>query len=215
VAGPILNASPFIQQREALPGPLKTILDTLFPLDDPTMGMTPGPIGGMAVEAPTSLVRALSPLAKGSLQRGQELASELAGRAVPQPTQPNPLVETFLKFMRTAEPPAVDPNVIAATSKVTGSRPSKANFLQAPEGFNFAKDPNAKGYSPLPMARDPKIAAIRKLWDSVPAKKSEGLNAPIKSNQNERPPLSGKWYTKAKDQVNQKKALTRDLKKTK
>jgi hypothetical protein len=215
MAGTLLNLGPFQQQRDSMPGPVKSILDTFFPVDDPGM-----PMGGMAVGAPTSLVGALKPL-QGSLARGEELAKELIGRqfskAPPQARNiRDPLARKLVQFLDKAQPEAVDPAKIAAMSKATGSRPPKLTPYDIPEGFTFS----SKGIPPYKGAvkefsqkgRDPKITALSKIWDQLerPLRMQTQVQKlakpPLSTLSKDKPALSGRWQTSTKV-GNQQKSL--------
>jgi hypothetical protein len=126
------------------------------------------------------LVKALGPLFSGGLERGSELAKELAGRALQAPEAPmkSRAANAFVTQLGRKIPP-VDPNKIAATEKVTSflipetSNPVVPKIPANLKNFNWRKvvTPNSSRPAKIvglefpeqmtPMARDAEIAAKR------------------------------------------------------
>lgn len=114
-------------------------------------------------EAPQSLLRALAPLSKGSLQKGIEVAPEVTKHLPdylpePYPLRADPAVQEFWHLLRKA-PEGPDPLKILANEKVTGRPPSIPN-IKAPEGLTFSQRP--VNYKPIAknapvMKRDPLV----------------------------------------------------------
>lgn len=211
--GFIANTDYQQQQRQALPGPLRSILDLLMPADDVMGAAMPQTV----IAGPSKgLMEALKPLGRGSLDRGKELARELSGRAMeymrPKRPQGGSPAQKLADFFMKASPEAADPNKLAALDKVTGVRPPQLGQVTPPEGFSLEQ--------PM-LGRDPGLEALTKIWDNymqiVGNKKVFGKKAdrpPLSSLfPDQRPPLSSANKSRSGRVGLQKQALDSNLKK--
>lgn len=190
----------------------------LFPPDD-VIG--PSMPGTAVVSGPSrGLLEALAPLAKGSLRRGTELASEVMqrlpeyltpngiGAPEPYPLTAHPTVQEFWHLLRKA-PDGPDPNRLIANDKVTGSRPPTQSPIQPPKGFTLNKSGRSmtsKDATAFGTNRDPQNASLDDIWTRFQNYVKTSRKTAYQPTA-DRPKLSGRWQNHNKIAPEQGKTL--------
>ena len=131
---------------ESLPDPVRQVVEFFFPQDDVVLPATTAITAG-----PEALVKALAPLSRGSIQRGKDVARELAttGPVSPferPPIHADPAAAELVHMLRKPEV-TPDPLTMFRHEKHTPSMVPPKNRINAPEGvrlprkFDRARDP--------------------------------------------------------------------------
>ena len=167
---------------DQLPDNVRNMLELLFPQEPDISPAMPGTvITGRAIKA-------LDPLLRGSLQRGQEIAADVV-KNLPGPdpsTLPAPARKLVETLQQRLEPP--DVAKLASLDKVTGTRPPTQTFIKPGPNMYFAqkqykRPPTIREQKMPNMRRDPLVEELAKRWRSFDAAQDKaGYEAPTLRN---------------------------------